>query len=307
MRSCFQWIVLAALGAPTCALAAECNFQTQGDPRNGMGLVASMPISNTTVSSALGQLRKAGRERNLSAGYDVIDGDQGQLYFVQKDSKPEIVLQSNASRQQVALVGKLSRGQNIDQEATKALMCGMLQTVQPGAKGEAVAAEARQADRDMFTPTVVDAVQLSADLGKEGKRVLRELDPGSARLTGILWGPSAHQDAVKRVDQMAVFGPFMATYLGRPYKVDGEVYSLGVNKYAKGGPVAEVIFLVTKKSLLGRRWGDNTNGSEFGVKCVIAPGQEASVGTLRAHDFVTLTGSVSDISPNDVTLSGCHP
>lgn len=306
MRRSFQWIVLAALGIPTCALAAECDFQTQGDPRNGMGIVASMPISDTTVSSALGQLRKAAHERNLSVGYDIIDGDQGQLYFVQKDSKPQIVLQSNASKQRVVLVGKLARGQNIDQAATKALMCGMLQTLQPGAKGESLAAEARQADREMFTPTVTDAVQLSTDLGKEGKQVLRELNPGSARLTGILWGASAHQDAVSRVDQMAVFGPFMATYLGRPYKVDGEVYLLSVNKYAKGGPTAEITFLVTKKSLLGRRWGDNTNASEFGVKCVIARGQEASISTLRPHDFVTLTGIVSDISPTDVTLSGCH-
>jgi hypothetical protein len=306
MRRCIQWIVLVALAAPAFAFAAECDFRTQGDPRNGMGLAARMPISGTTVSSALGQLRKAGHERNLSVGYDLIEGDIGQLYFIQKDSKTAIVLQSEASRQGIMLVAKLSRDQAIDLDATKALMCGMLESVQPGAKGDAVAAEARQTDSAMFTPTSVDAVQLSTDLGKEGKRVLRDLDPGSARLTGILWGASAHHDAVARVDQMAVFGPFMATYLGRPYRVDGEVYSLKVNKYAKGGPVAEIIFLVTKKSLLGRRWGDNTNGSEFGVKCVIQSGQEASIATLRAHDFVTLTGRVSSISPNDVTLSGCH-
>jgi hypothetical protein len=306
MRRCSKWLALAALGVQLPLFAAECDFHTQGDPRNGLGLVASMPISNTTVSSALGQLRKAGRELNLSPGYDIIEGDKGQLYFLQKDSNPPIAVLSEVSNQRIVLVGKLPRGQKINQDATKTLMCGMLQTVQPGSKGEALASEARQADRAMFTPTNIDAVQLSKDMGKDGKRVTKGLTKG-AGLAFYLFGPEAAADKVSRIDQAAVLLPFMATYLGRPYRVDGEIYTISVNRYAQGGPVVEVDFLVTKRKLIGGRQHDSSNFSEFGVKCIIARGQEPSVATLRNHDFATLTGTVSEVSPGGVTLGGCHP
>lgn len=284
----------------TLAATCEETFKSIGDPRNGLAFLAERTMPGLSVDSALGQIRQYGTDEKFVVGADSVDSKGGQVYLVQDSSNPPVVVTFTARPDgTVGLATKLARGQKMDVEAGKQYMCGMLNKIKTGKEGEAIAAEARsKSDANRVTDTT--AVDLSESLGKEAKKLSRAMNSGSFK--DLLLGTHTSPDQLR--DREAMFMPMVAKYSGRKYRIDGEVYTAGINQYSGEG---EVAWLVTKtRGLLSVRQDDDMNNGQFTVACAVARDQNPLVMTLRSHDFAKLEGTVDRIDLSGVHLRDCR-
>ena len=297
---------IAALVATTAlmwaaqAQATDCNFNAVGDPRNGMTFVALQQHPGVSVLSGLGQIRKLARDEKFEVGYDNIKPDEGLLFLIQTTNNPPVIVTASGEPGgKFGLVMSLQRGQQIADADAQRHMCGMLAGIVPGAAGEAIARDARAAD-NMDTVTAVDAVAFSDELGKEARRV--GASTTTASLKDALLGRNARSLGQRDVDARVL--PFIAKYLGRRYRIDGQVYTS-----SRGGlsDTMTVGYLVTPtRGLLRVRADNDMNNSFFTVHCQLASDQAALFATLGSQDWVTLEGVVEDLQLNGITLRECR-
>lgn len=293
---------LALLFSSFATQAATCeeSFKAMGDPRNGQAFLAERSMPGLSVDSALGQIRQYGLDEKFVVGADVMNGKEGRVYLVQDSSKPPVVVSFTAGPDgTVSLTTKLARGQKMDVEAGKQYMCGMLNKMKLGKEGEAIAAEARsKSDANRLTDTT--AVDLSEKLGKEADKLSRAMNSGSFK--DFLLGTHTSPDTMR--DREAMFAPLVAKYVGRKYRIDGEVYTASINRY---NGVGEVAWLVTKtRGLLSVRQDDDMNNGQFTVICAVAQDQLPMVSMLRTHDFAKLEGTVDSIDLTGIHLKDCR-
>ncbi|UPG91602.1 hypothetical protein L2Y96_07485 [Luteibacter aegosomaticola] len=284
----------------TQAATCEESFKTIGDPRNGLAFLAERTVPGLSIDSALGQIRQYGLDEKFVVGADAMNGKDGQVYLVQDSSNPPVVVTFTASPDgTVGLATKLARGQKMDTEAGKQYLCGMLGKIKPGKEGEAIAAEAHsKSDANRMTDTT--AVELSERLGKEAKKLSNAMNSGSFK--DLLLGTRTSPDTMR--DRDAMFAPLVAKYVGRKYRIDGEVYTASINQYSG---VGEVAWLVTKtRGLLSVRQDDDMNNSQFTVICAMAKDQLPLVTMLRIHDFAKLEGTVDSINLSGIHLKDCR-
>ncbi|MGN6479222.1 hypothetical protein [Luteibacter sp.] len=284
----------------TQAATCEESFKSIGDPRNGAAFLAERSMPGLSIDSALGQMRQYGLDEKFVVGADMMNGKEGQVYLVQDSSNPPVVVSFTARADgMVGLATKLARGQKMDAEAGKQYMCGMLNKLKLGKEGEAIAAEAHsKSDANRLTDTT--AVDLSAKLGKEADKLSRAMNSGSFK--DLLLGTHTSPDTMR--DREAMFAPLVAKYVGRKYRIDGEVYTASINQYSG---VGEVAWLVTKtRGLLSVRQDDDMNNGQFTVICAVAPDQLQMVSMLRTHDFAKLEGTVDGINLTGIHLKDCR-
>lgn len=283
-------------------LAATCEqtFEAIGDPRNGLAFISRHRMEGLSVESALGQIRRYGELEGLVVSAERMDGRTGQVYLVRESTKPPLVLSFTATPGGAFNLGtKLARGQSMDVEAARQLMCGMLTRLKAGAEGEAIADAARKAST---ANRVVEtkAVDLSRALGKEADKLKRAMNAGSFR--DRFDGSTTSPDQLR--DREAMMRPFLAKYSGRRYRIDGEVYTASFNEFLGIGTVA---WLVTKpRGILRVRQSDLLNNFGFTLSCDVVRNETALVKTLRSHDFVTLEGTVDEVTLDGIVLKDCH-
>lgn len=182
------WVAVAvacALGTAASASAKTCqqNFQAVGDPRNGQFFTSEVTLPGLKPRSALGQLRKAALdEGNNFVSGDVITETEGQMYVLQTDTKMPLVSIITASNGGNVVVGtKLSRGQTAKEEDARSALCGWLDKLKTGPEGEAIA-EAVRVSSGFDKPIQATAVGMSTEMGKDAKRLQREIKIGRAHV-----------------------------------------------------------------------------------------------------------------------------
>jgi hypothetical protein len=291
---------LLALPAPAMAGSCEDNFRTVGDPRNGLFFSSQVQATGTSMDSALGQLQQYALDGGYEVGQPLIVGDEGELSFVQSSSRPPLVIRATADRAgQVGLALKLARGQKTAPADVQSEFCGLLAKLKPGPEGEAIAAAART---KTGSDRAVDAkaVELSASLGKEVAAVLKPVaSKGSMSRMLIGTGPSPTSGEFEEA-----FAPVRARYLGRQYRVDGQIYTVTRDIQSLD---MDVNYLVTvTRGLLGVRQESSFNDLNFQIKCRLAKDQAAFFATLSEGNWVTLKGTVGRIDPGSLQLTECR-
>ncbi len=294
--------VLGLLALPAPALAGTCeeNFRTVGDARNGLFFSSQVQAANVSVQSALGQLQQYALDGGYEVGQPLIVGDEGELSFVQSSNRPPLVIRATADRAgQVSLALKLASGQKTSPAAVQSEFCGLLAKLKPGKEGEAIAAAAR-ARTGSDKAIDAKAVELSASLGQEVKAVLQPVsNKGAMSRMMIGTGPSASSREFEEA-----FAPIRAKYLGRQYRIDGQIYTVTRDISTLQ---MDVNYLVTKtRGLLGVRQETSFNDLNFQIKCVLAKDQAALFATLSDGNWVTLVGTVGGMEPGSMQLTECR-
>jgi len=292
--------VACALGATASAAAATCeqNFKSVGDPRNGQTYLTEVTIPGLKPSSGLGQLRKlALDEGNNFVSGDVFTETEGQMYVMQTDLKVPLVTAVSISNKGTVLVGtKLARGQTAKDEDVRGAFCGWLNQLKTGKEGEAIA-EAVRISSGFDKPTPATAVGMSTVLGKEAKKLQRNIN--TMPLKNLFSdGPLPDTDSL--------YQPMFVKYFGRRFIIDGQVYTAQANNINK---TFEVGYLVTKmKGIggIGGRQSSGDNNANFTVHCALANDQRALGATLRLEDWVKLEGVVDNIDTGHIHLRDCR-
>lgn len=300
---CVTLLALPVLALPALAHAGTCeqDFKAVGDPRNGMAFVASVTMPGLSISSALGQLQKYAADEGMEVGSESIVGDNGEVFFTRtKDVKTPIVYhgQANAAGQ-VGLSVKLARGQQMQTDDVRNDFCGVLNALKLGAEGESVAAAARA---QSGTGRVIDgeAPKLSADIGRDVKKTMAGVNSKGA-LGNVMIGSTNYATEGERKE---AFAPIRAKYLGRNYRIDGQIYTISKNQFS--GEM-EIAYLVTQtRGLLGVRQSSTYNSNNFTIACTLAPDQAMLFSTLSEGDWVKLEGAVSDITTGGMNLRECR-
>lgn len=286
------------LSSVAMAKGCEDSFRAVGDPRNGLFLTAQVRVPGLGASSALGQLQQIALDAGYKVGGELITGGAGELYFIQDSNNPAIVMQAQADKSgKVSLSTKLARGQQTDPAAARTEFCSLLGKLRTGKEGEDIAAAARE-KTGSGRVTDVKAEKLSAELGKVVRKALGPVaSKGNLSRALIGTGPSATSG-----EYAEAFAPVRARYIGRRYRIDGQVYTVAGD--ARG---MEVNFLVTQtRGLLGVRQETSFNDLNYQLKCQLARDQGAFFQTLSEGNFVTLTGIVTDMHPGGLQLSDCR-
>ncbi|HDS1578903.1 TPA: hypothetical protein QEL15_000945 [Stenotrophomonas maltophilia] len=297
-------ITLAAactLGFVASASGKTCqqNFRSVGDSRNGLLFTSEITVPGLKPRSALGQVRKAALdEGNNFVSGDVISETEGKMYILQTDTKMPLVSIITASNGGNVIVGtKLSRGQTAKEEDARSALCGWLDKIKAGPEGEAIA-EAVRISSGFDKPIQATAVGMSTQMGKDSKRLQREVN--TAPLRALFSGSSAAPDTD------AMYQPLLVKYFGRRFVIDGQVYTAQPNRFSK---TFEVGYLVTKmKGIggIGGRQANDDNNANFTVHCALAPDQMALGATLRENDWVKLEGVVDEMDTGGVHLRDCR-
>lgn len=292
-------LALAACALPAAAATCEEGFQAVGDARNGLFFVASVNVADLRIGSGLAQLRALARAGGYEPGADLVQGNEGEMSFVQASSHPPLVVRATVkSSGEVTLGLKLAQGQLARPEDVRQEFCGMLSKLQGGRAGDALAATERAAAANAITETTAEA--LSEQVGKDVKSTLKPVaTKGNFSRWLIGTGPVA-TDA----DFNAAFGPIRAKYIGRKYRIDGQVYTATRNTVTGD---MEVNYLVTpSRGLLGIRQESRYNNLNFQIQCTLARDQAKLFATLANGDFVKLSGEVTQIQPGGMVLGQCR-
>lgn len=304
MKMCHLLLLLLIACGGAHAGTCEDEFEVVGDARNGLMFSAAVKIPNLGIKSALGQLQAIAVKDGMNVGAPVIEGNRGEVQFIQTRNNPPVVVEAAATDTGfVTLETKLARGQKMDPAAGKAYMCGWLAQLKAGKAGEALAADgAKAAGTDRVIE--VDAVTLSKQLSKEVRAAMSAVDTPSMK--ELLLGTPARRS--ERGDVAAAFAPMRAKYLGRRFRIDGQAYYVGHTEFAMSPKrTMEVNYLVTQtRGLLGVRQSADLNGSNFGLKCILAPDQARFFARLQSNDWMKLEGTVSEIDEGSLTLTNCR-
>ena len=292
---------LLALSAAAHAGTCESDFQAIGDPRNGMMFMGMVKKPGLGIGSALGQLQKMAADEGFEIGNESIVGDAGEVFFTRnRDVKKPIVYRAEANAAgDVSLGVKLARGQQMNPDEVRSKFCGMLNALMPGKQGEAIAAAAR-AKSGSGQIIDAEAPKLSAEIGRDIKKTMAGVNSKGA-LDNLLIGSSNYATAGERNE---AFAPIQAKYLGRKYRIDGEIYTISQNRYDGS---MQISYLVTQtRGLLGIRDSSTFNSNNFTIQCMLAPGQAKLFLTLAEGDWVKLIGTVDDIDTEGMRLRDCR-
>lgn len=291
---------LLALSATARAGTCEQDFQTVGDPRNGLFFMGQVSKPGLSVGSALGQMQKIAADDGFEVGNESIVGSKGELFFTQTSSKPPIVVRVDAdSSGQVSIGTKLARGQTMETAEARKNICGMLARLKTGKEGEAIAAAAR-AKTGSGQVVDAEAPKLSAEIGRDIEKTMRGVNSKGA-FKNLLLGTSEGATAGERGE---AFAPIRAKYTGRKYRIDGQIYTVSQNRFS--GEM-QIGYLVTQtRGLLGVRQSSTYNSNNFMIHCTLAPDQAKFFLTLAEGDWVKLAGTVNQIDPQGMELRDCR-
>ncbi len=288
----------SAQAAPTC----EDNFKSIGDPRNGQAFLSTVTIAGLTPRSALGQVRRYAKDEGFETGGEVYDAKgNGEFFYVQGGLRLPLVFMVNAENGgNVAITVKLARGQAVKEEDARKGLCDILGKVKGGKEGEAIANAAREADGvDRYES--VDATELSAKLEKEARKTA-SAGAGTLSFKDMMLGGSSSRESSEQVAQALL--PFYARYIGKKYRVDGQLYTVSHNQYSGADQVA---YLVTKsRGIFNVRDGADMNGARFQIQCNLAPDQKAFFSTLKSQDYATLEGTVMNVTGGSIEMKDCR-
>ncbi|HEX6592562.1 MAG TPA: hypothetical protein VF050_11230 [Moraxellaceae bacterium] len=296
-RICAAGLML--LSGLASAKGCEDSFQSVGDARNGLFFSAEVKMPGLSASSALGQLQQVALDGGYKVGGELLAGGAGELYFIQDSNDPDIVMLAQAEKSgRVSISTKLARGQKTDSAAVRTEFCSLLAKLKTGKEGDAIAAAARE-KTGVNTVTDAKADKLSAEIGKVVKKALGPVaSKGNLSRALIGTGPSATSG-----EYAEAFAPVRARYIGKKYRVDGQVYTVS------GSPAEgmEVNYLVTQtRGLLGVRQESQFNDLNYQIKCVFARDQAKFFLTLSEGNEVTLAGTVTDMQPGGMVLRDCR-
>lgn len=286
------------LAFSTAAWAGTCedNFQSAGDVRNGLYFETSVKIAGLSAQSALGQLRQLAMDGGYEVGSELIQGNSGEFSFLQTSNHPALIVRATANNAgDVSLALKLAQSQKAKPEGVRNEFCSMLGKLKAGKEGEAIAAAARaKSGSDKIIDAQAD--KLSADIGREVKSAMR---PVATKGYFTFSGPNATE-----ADYGEAFAPIRAKYVGRKYRIDGQIYTASFNQMTKQ---MEVNYLVTKKrGLLGIQQKSEFNDLNFQITCILANDQVNLFKTLSNGNFVKLTGEVTQIDQGGMRLEQCR-
>lgn len=299
-------VLLAAAGPAAASGACDKAFKTVGDARNGALYMADVTVPGLKVQSALDQLRKIGGDDKFEVAGQLVDGDTGDQYLIQRTGlRVPLVLVGTADRTgRVTLATKLARGQSIEPAAAKQSMCGMLDKLKAGSQGDTVAA----AGRTQYPMPAIEAVaapDLSKRMGKEVKDTMA-LYRSAGAFKDLMLGTNTNKE--DKGDRSATFLPLYATYVGRRYQIDGQIYTVNPSTYStKPGDVGSINYLVTPtRGLLRVRQNDTYNNNNYTIRCEFASDQAANFTMLRERDWAKLEGEISSIEESSMTLRNCR-
>ncbi len=303
---CTTMLLLAVSGSAVASTACETAFKTVGDPRNGALYMADLTIPGLKVQSALDQLRKVGGDDQMEVGGQLVEGDTGNQYLIQRQGlRTPLVLVGTADRTgRVTLATKLARGQTIDQQVARQSMCAMLDKLKGGSQGDTLAAAAR-AQYPMPAAEAITAPDLSKRMGKEVRDTMA-LYNSAGTFKDLLLGTTTNKEDMG--DRSATFLPVYAKYVGRRYRIDGQVYTVNTNTYSrKPGEVGSINYLVTPtRGLLRVRQNDSFNNNNYTIRCEFASDQAANFTMMRERDWANLEGEISSVEEGSMTLRNCR-
>lgn len=288
-------VVSAVSHAGTC----EENFEAVGDPRNGLLFMGQVTMPGLTVRSALGQLQQVARDKGYEVGNESIDGDSGELLFTQA-TRPPIVMRATANASgEVSLGTKIPRGLKLEVAEARREICLILASIKVGKEGEAIAAAARAKGG---SGQVIDAQadKLSAEIGSDIRKTMAPLASKGA-FRDLMLGTTTTATSGETAEN---FAPVRAKYMGRKYRIDGQIYTISSSIY--DGRMRMAYLVTQTRGLLGIRQSSTFNSNNFTIGCTFAPDQAKLFATLSEGDFVKLTGTVSEIDLQGMELSDCR-
>ncbi len=223
---------VSLLVLPVLAQAGPCeqDFQAVGDPRNGMMFVGTVNMPGLSISSALGQLQKFAADEGFEIGNESITGNTGEVFFTRtKDLKTPIIYRGEANAAgQVSLSVKLARGQQMKPDEVRATFCGVLNSLKLGEEGTAIASSAR-AQSGSGRIIDAEAPKLSTEIGRDIKKTMAGVNSKGA-LGNLMVGSSNYATEGERKE---AFAPIRAKYLGRQYRIDGQIYTISKGRTAR--------------------------------------------------------------------------
>lgn len=291
-------MAFAAHAAPSC----EDNFKSIGDPRNGQAFLSTVTIAGLSPRSALGQVRRFAKDEGFETGGELYDAKgNGQFFYVQNGLRLPLVFMADAENGgNVAITVKLAKGQAVKDEDARKGLCDILGKLKGGKEGEAVAAAAREQD-GVERYEDVDATQLSAKLEKEAKKTA-SAGAGTLSFKDMMLGGSSSRESSEQVAQALL--PFYARYIGKKYRVDGQLYTVSHNQYSGADQVA---YLVTKsRGIFNVRDGADMNMARFQISCTMAPDQKPFFTTLKSQDYARLEGTVASVTGGGIEMKDCR-
>lgn len=289
--------VSAAARAGTC----EDDFQAIGDPRNGLAFMATVKKPGLSVGSALGQLQKYALDEGYAVGNESIVGNAGEVMFTRShDVKTPIVIRAEANGAgEVSMGTKLARGQQVKPDDVRNSFCKVLNGLKSGKEGEAIAAAVR-AKTGSGQVIDAEAPKLSAEIGRDIEKTMRGVNSKGA-FKNLLLGTNETATAGERGE---AFAPIRAKYMGRKYRIDGQIYTVSENQFS--GEM-QIGYLVTQtRGLLGIRQSATYNSNNFTIHCSLAPDQAKFFVTLAEGDWVKLVGTVNQIDTQGMELRDCR-
>lgn len=290
---------LALLSGFAQAKGCEDSFESVGDSRNGLFFSGQVKMPGLSVQSALGQLQQIALDGGYKVGGELIRGNSGEMYFIQDSNNPAIVMLALADKSgKVSISTKLARGQQTETAAVRTEFCGLLEKLKTGKEGEAIANAARE-KTGINQVTDAKVEKLSAEIGKVVKKALTPV-ASKGQLSRALIGTGVTATSGEYEE---AFVPVRAKYIGKKYRVDGQVYT------RSGSPAEgmEINYLVTQtRGLLGVRQESQFNSLNYQIKCVFAKDQAKFFLTLSEGNYATLVGTVTDMQPGGLVLSDCR-
>lgn len=299
-------LLLAASGSAAAAsTACEKAFKTVGDPRNGAMYMADLTVPGLKVQSALDQLRKIGADDQFEVGGQLVEGDTGNQYLIQtKGLRTPLVLIGTADRSGRVTLATSWPAARPSPRRMPASRCATCSTSSRGQPGDALAAAAR-AQYPTSVAEDVTAPDLSKKMGKEVRDTMAAYNAAGS-FKDLLLGTTTNKEDLG--DRSATFLPVYAKYIGRRYRIDGQIYTVNSNSYSsRPGEVGSINYLVTPtRGLLRIRQNDTFNNNNYTIRCEFAPDQAANFAMLRERDWAKLEGEVSAVEGSSMTLRNCR-
>lgn len=300
MKRFFTAAGLCLLAGSAWAQSCEDSFQSIGDARNGLFFSGQVRLAGLSAASALGQLQQIALDGGYSVGGELIRSGSGELYFTQDKNKPAIVMRATADKGgKVSISTKLARGQKTETAAVRTEFCGMLAKLKTGKDGEAIAAQAREKTGvNQIHDVAVE--KLSAEIGKAVNKALAPV-ASKGQLSRALIGTGT---TAASGEYEEAFAPVRAKYIGRKYRVDGQVYTVS------GSPAhgdMTLNYLVTQtRGLLRVRQESMYNDLNYQIQCRFAKDQARFFLTLSEGNYATLVGTVTDMQSGGLILDDCR-
>lgn len=258
------------LSVGTAQAACENSFAKKGNPVTGLRFTASVQVANMSRASAVGQLNGI----VAAKGYDILVADQqaGSLLIEQPATAKarsfpiEFTVGADGT---VLMEAKLREASGVPEAAARAEMCGILNQLQGGKAGEALAAKGMQAVTAPAAPLRMSVLRFSQDITGEADKNSAAVPLRYKNKSFTLYGP------------VSFIGP-----VGDSYRVEWKLVSNALTDIVPGRASAG-----------------------FNVNCVLAKGQGAYALQLKPGKHAELTGTFDrlDYGMSLVWLKDCRP